>query len=154
MKEFTYQRLMYYFKVLEKTGYYRYKEVEKLLVLLFYHIFLFEDYRGRLSKKDYYILERALNCLYGTCLIPYPDYLKMGKLKLGDITELSERTRHIEESMKGIEDAHNINVAQLKDNTRRIDEHSSNLDEINKTKVIKGKDFIKGIPDLDLDGIV
>jgi hypothetical protein len=58
---------------------------------------VFQDYRALLSKEDYYLIEKALDCLYGsTCLIPYPDYLKMGKLHLGEITELANRVNALE----------------------------------------------------------
>lgn len=43
------------------------------------------------------LIEKALDCLYGsTCLIPYPDYLKMGKLHLGEMTELVQRIENLE----------------------------------------------------------
>lgn len=77
----------------------------------------------------------------------------MGKLKLGDITELSERTKRMEERMEDMQKENELNVAQLADNTRRIDEHGSSITGMSRTKVIKGNTFIKGIPDLDLTGI-
>ena len=37
--------------------------------------------------------------MFGTnCLIPYPDYLKMGKLHLGQMTELAHRVKVIEDT--------------------------------------------------------
>lgn len=70
---------------------------DKLLLLAFYRDFVFHDYRAMLSKSDYCLIERALDCLYGTsCLIPYPDYLKMGKLHLGEITEMAQRIKSLE----------------------------------------------------------
>jgi hypothetical protein len=66
---------------------------------MFYNDFVYTDYRGFLSKDDYRLIERALNCLFGsTCLIPYPDYLKMGKLHLGEITEVAQRVKTLEET--------------------------------------------------------
>ena len=74
-----------------------YKESQKLLVLLFFRDFIYNDYRGLLSKEDYHTIESALDCLWGSsCLIPYPDYLKMGKLRLGDTTEIGYRLKNIE----------------------------------------------------------
>ena len=94
MDEMIYQALGSYYHALELKGYMPQKDVEKLLVLTFYRDFVFNDYRGILSREDYYLIERALNCLYGTtCLIPYPDYLKMGKLHLGEISEMCHRVR-------------------------------------------------------------
>ena len=97
MGEMVYNALCQYFGVLHKTGYYKYADVKKLLVLIFYWNLVYNDYRGLLSKADYSLIEQALNCLYGsTCLIPYPDYLKMGKLHLGEVTEIGQRLRDIE----------------------------------------------------------
>ena len=97
MDEIIYQALGSYYHALELKGYMPQKDVEKLLVLTFYRDFVFNDYRGILSREDYYLIERALNCLYGTtCLIPYPDYLKMGKLHLGEISEMCHRVKTLE----------------------------------------------------------
>ena len=95
--EYVFERLSHYYNVLEKTGYVRDSEARKLLVLSFYKDFVMNDYRGLLSQEDYGILEQALDCLFGSsCLIPYPDYLKMGKLKLGEITEVAQRVKVLE----------------------------------------------------------
>ena len=76
-----------------------YSEMQKLMILGFYKDFVYGDYRGILSKDDYLLIERALDCLYGSsCLIPYPDYLKMGKLHLGQATELANRLKVLEET--------------------------------------------------------
>jgi len=99
MDEFVYNAVTKYFNVLQTLGYYRYRDVEKLLVLLFYHNLINHDYRGLIKREDYRAIESAINCLYGTsCLIPYPDYLKMGKLKLGEMTELARRVRILEDT--------------------------------------------------------
>ena len=111
MEEFVYEALCRYFNTLEKTGYLSNSEVEKLLVLTFLKDFVTTDYRGLITYEDYRVIEQALNCLYGsTCLIPYPDYLKMGKLHLGDMTELACRVRNIEETkvVKVIHDSSTI----------------------------------------------
>ena len=97
--EMIYGALSQYFSLLKKTGYYKYADVQKLLVLIFYRDFVFNDYRGLISREDYLVIERALNCLFGTtCLIPYPDYLKMGKLHLGEITEIGQRLKNLEDT--------------------------------------------------------
>lgn len=99
MDEMLYDSLMRYFHALELKGYMPYKDMMKLLVLGFYRDFVFSDYRGIITRDDYLLIERALDCLYGsTCLIPYPDYLKMGKLHLGEITELSRRVSTLEDT--------------------------------------------------------
>lgn len=98
MDEILYNSLYNYFHALQLKGYMPYKAMMKLLVLGFYRDFVFSDYRGIITRDDYLLIERALDCLYGTtCLIPYPDYLKMGKLHLGEITELSHRVQALED---------------------------------------------------------
>lgn len=99
MDEYLYNSLSHYYKVLGKLGYYKYADVKKLLVLIFYNDFVYNDYRGLITRADYLLIEKALNCLFGTsCLTPYPDYLKMGKLHLGEITEMAQRVKAIEDT--------------------------------------------------------
>lgn len=98
MDSILYDALSSYYNALEKKGYMSYSHAQKLLVLIFYKDFILKDYRGLLSKEDYHLIERALDCLYGTtCLIPYPGYLKMGELNLGGMTELAQRVKKLEE---------------------------------------------------------
>ena len=107
MDELIYNGVGSYYNALEKTGYMSYANMQKLLLLIFYRDFVFHDYRGLLSKEDYHLIERALDCLWGsTCLIPYPDYLKMGKLHLGEMTEMAQRVKTLEntEVVKVIDD--------------------------------------------------
>ena len=99
MDEILYNSLSSYYNVLEKTGYMSYANMQKLLVLIFYRDFVYSDYRGKITKEDYHLIERALDCLWGsTCLIPYPDYLKMGKLHIGEVTELANRVKTLEDT--------------------------------------------------------
>jgi hypothetical protein len=99
MDEILLSTLTDYYKVLQRRGFFSYSETIKILVLCFFRDFVFCDYRGILSKEDYHDIEKALNCLFGSnCLIPYPDYLKMGKLHLGETTELAQRIKTIEDT--------------------------------------------------------
>lgn len=99
MDEILYNAFVTYYDVLSKTGYLAYPTTHKLLVMAFYRDFTMNDYRGTLNKEDYHLIEEALDCIYGTnCLMPYPDYLKMGKLRLGDMTELSQRVQNLEDT--------------------------------------------------------
>lgn len=108
MGEMIYNALCRYFNVLEKTGYMAIDNALKLLVLIFYRDFVYSDYRCTITKDDYRLIERALNCLYGTtCLIPYPDYLKMGKLHLSEVTELACRIKALEDE-KVVKVIHNL----------------------------------------------
>lgn len=98
MDDILYEALTKYYYALEVKGYMSKAHSTKLLVMAFYRDFMFNDYRALLSKRDYCLIERALDCLYGTsCLIPYPDYLKMGKLHLGEITEIAQRVKSLED---------------------------------------------------------
>ena len=114
MGEIVYDALGKYFHALSVKGYMPYSDAQKLLILSFYKDFVFQDYRGLLSKDDYHQIELALDCLYGsTCLIPYPDYLKMGKLYLGQMTEMAQRIKNVE----------NTNVLKVTD----VDEGTSDI---------------------------
>jgi hypothetical protein len=97
MDRIIYDALCEYYNTLGKTGYLPDSHSQKLLVLCFYRDFVYQDYRAQLSRADYHIIERALDCLWGSsCLIPYPDYLKMGKLHIGEMTEMAQRVENLE----------------------------------------------------------
>lgn len=99
MDEIVYEALVKYYHALELKGYMNAGHSFKLLVLSFYKDYINQDYRGLISKEDYRLIERALECIYGTsCLIPYPDYLKMGKLHLGEMSELAQRVTNLEDT--------------------------------------------------------
>lgn len=112
MGDILLEALTKYYHALEVKGYMSKVHSEKLLVTAFYWDFMYNDYRALLSKKDYRLIERALDFIYGTsCLIPYPDYLKMGKLRLGDMTEMAQRVKTLEETevVKVIHDLDSVN---------------------------------------------
>ena len=97
MDNIVYNAITQYYTALSKLGYYKYGDVFSLLVLCFLRDFVYQDYRGIISKSDYNIIDRALSCLFGSnCLIPYPDYLKMGKLHIGEMTEMAQRVKALE----------------------------------------------------------
>jgi len=111
MDEILYEALTKYYHALELKGYMSKSHGIKLLVLCFFRDFVYHDYRGLLSKRDYCLIEKALDCIYGTsCLIPYPDYLKMGKLHLGEMTEMAQRVKTLEDSdvVKVIHDLNSV----------------------------------------------
>lgn len=99
MDEILYNALTKYYHALELKGYMANSHAVKLLILIFFRDFVFHDYRGLITKEDYHLIEKALDCIYGsTCLIPYPDYLKMGKLYLGEMTEMAQRVNTLEDT--------------------------------------------------------
>lgn len=112
MDDILFEALTKYYHALKVKGYMSKAHSEKLLVMTFYRDFMLNDYRALLNKRDYCLIERALDCIYGTsCLIPYPDYLKMGKLHLGEMTEMAQRVKTLEETnvVKVIHDLDGIN---------------------------------------------
>lgn len=99
MDEIVYNALQKYYKSLELKGYMPDSDVMKLLILSFYNDFVYNDYRGYITAEDYHIIEKALNCIFGsTCLIPYPDYMKMAKLYLGQTSEIAQRLKTLEDT--------------------------------------------------------
>lgn len=99
MDEILYNALTKYYHALELKGYMANSHAVKLLILIFFRDFVFHDYRGLITKEDYRLIEKALDCIYGsTCLISYPDYLKMGKLYLGEMTEMAQRVKTLEDT--------------------------------------------------------
>ena len=99
MDEILYNYLTSYYTALSYTGYEKDSTVYKLLILCFYRDFMLKDYRGILTYKDYKTIEEVLDSFYGTnCLMSYPDYLKMGKLHLGEMTEMATRVKKLEDT--------------------------------------------------------
>lgn len=133
MDKVLYDSLCRYFATLAKVGNVSYNSVDKLLVLIFYKHFIYEDYRGNLSKEDYSIIEQALACLFGsTCLIPYPNYLEMGKLHLGDMTEMAHRITNNENHTQEVDTRLKYNETITGDNVRRIVNTETRLDTVEK----------------------
>lgn len=148
MDKVLYDSLCRYFATLAKIGNVSYNSVDKLLVLIFYKHFIYEDYRGNLSKEDYSTIEQALDCLFGsTCLIPYPNYLKMGKLHLGDMTEMAHRITDNESHTQEVDDRLKYNEAVTRDNVRRIVNAETRFDAVEgRTTVIEERlDNFKGV---------
>lgn len=111
MDKILYEALSKYYHILELKGYMSKAHSDKLLILAFFWDFTYNDYQGILSKEDYCLIEKALDCIYGTsCLIPYPSYMKSGKLHLGEVTELAQR-------IKALEDTEVVKVIQDLDST-------------------------------------
>lgn len=64
-----------YFQALSTFGYKGYKEVNKLLVLLFIEDLLRGSFSLYIDEDDYKVITNVLYCLFGsTCLIPYPEF--------------------------------------------------------------------------------
>lgn len=105
MDELVYNALDRYFHALELKGYMPDSDVQKVLLLSFYNDFMSTDYRGYITEEDHNLIWKALDCLFGSsCLIPYPEYKKMGHLELGSISELANRTQKLEDQMVGVQE--------------------------------------------------
>ena len=131
MDNILYESLSNYFHALELKGYMPHSHAQKLLLLIFYRDFTLKDYRGLLSKDDYHLIERALDCLWGSsCLIPYPDYLKMSKLCLGGMTELATRTKAVEDFNANMDERVSADEEVINTSVSRLDAHDLHLSTI------------------------
>jgi len=154
MDEFVYNAIEHYKAVLRATGRCAHGDVEKLLALVFFRRLLNEDYRGYVTAGDYATVGKALECLYGgTCLIPYADYLKMGKLKMGDMAELLSRAAALERDNAELRRRLAVGEALMEDSVRRIDGIRATPDEAASAVVVKNKNYLMAIPDIDVSGI-
>lgn len=63
-----------YYDSLSVLGYRPYSDVQKILVLGFLEEVLTEEMRFLITEEDYRAIDKALNCLYGSCLIPFSAY--------------------------------------------------------------------------------
>ena len=113
MDEIVYDAIERYFNAVSKLGYLPDRDTFKLLVLLFYRDIICEDYIGHITEKDYHLIEKALDCIYGTtCLIPYPEYMQNGKLHLGELSEMAQRIQKLEDTnvLKVIHDPEDLST--------------------------------------------
>lgn len=72
----VYNSVNNYFSVLSHIGYKPYNEVYQLLVFTFIEEMLYGPLSQYLTEEDYNSINNSLYCLYGSCMIPYPDYKK------------------------------------------------------------------------------
>lgn len=70
----VYNSVNSYFSVLTHVGYKAYTEVDKLIIYCFLEELLSGPMAYYVTEEDYNIIMNSIECLYGTCLIPYPDY--------------------------------------------------------------------------------
>lgn len=100
-----------YYKNLEKFGYRKYTDVFKILVLRFYKTFIFENLERAIPEDDYRLIEKALECVFGTsCLIPYQCYVMDKNIVNTQLSQLIKRVEQIEAKVEEIPD--NIVVYQ------------------------------------------
>ena len=61
-----------YFSLLSHTGYKSYNEVNKLLIIIFMVELLCGPMSEFITEEDHRYIYSSMNCLYGSCMIPYP----------------------------------------------------------------------------------
>lgn len=84
LKEDLLRAIQTYYRTLEVFGYFSYREVAKLIVMLFFEEVL-EGKFGLLEEEDYKLIIKAMNCIYGSnCLLPYPEYTRRYKKAIED----------------------------------------------------------------------
>ena len=72
----VYDSVNKYFSSLKHLGYKPYSEVDKLLIFTFIEELLDGPMSLFITEEDYKSITNSLYCLYGSCMIPYPDYKK------------------------------------------------------------------------------
>lgn len=72
----NYNSIEYYFSLLKHTGYIKDSQVMKLLVFSFIVEMLYGDMSYFITEEDYNSITDALYCIYGSCMISFPDYKK------------------------------------------------------------------------------
>lgn len=65
-----------FYKTLSYTGSVPAKTTKQLLLATYLRDFL-EDYQGLINEEDYNAISKVLDCMYGTCYMPYSSYNKM-----------------------------------------------------------------------------
>ena len=96
LSDITYEALSRYFTVLEKTGYVNDVDVNKLLLLQYIQQFLI-DFQGYITKDDYNVIGRIIECLAGTtCLVPYLQYKQQSLPNNNYISEMYVRIAETE----------------------------------------------------------
>jgi hypothetical protein len=75
--EFTnevFDSLERYFSALSHIGYRSYKQVDNMITVLFIEELLDGQLSQFITEDDYRSISNAIECLHGTCMIPYPAY--------------------------------------------------------------------------------
>lgn len=103
----VYDSVNKYFSVLSHTGYKPYNEVEQLLAFIFIEEIIYGPLSWYITEEDYNIINNSLDCLYGSCMIPFPDYKKA---VASIIHKLPEEYRITETGVLRIDDSQNLRV--------------------------------------------
>lgn len=106
----TYEAFTRYFSVLEKTGYIKDSEVNKLLLLSFIQKFL-KEYQYYITEEDYNIISRVISCLSGSsCLIPFKQYKQLS-IPIDEVISTSINVRlSTEEDVRNIQEGNGVRL--------------------------------------------
>lgn len=86
------EALTRYFNILSTLGYKNYKEVDKLIVLLFIEELLTSELSYFINEQDYKTISNIIACLEGSsCMIDIPLYETYDSLIHKDLRELTYR---------------------------------------------------------------
>lgn len=93
----TFQALNRYYTVLEKTGYIKDKDTNKVLLLTFLSEFI-QDYKDYITEEDYNLISRIIQCASrSSCLVPYIQYQEMS-IPIGEyISDIPTRISEVED---------------------------------------------------------
>lgn len=91
----TVNALNRYLDTLYKYGYKNYDSLDSLLVLGLYNKILTEEFNVYVNANDYKEILSALNCLYGSCMIDFPDFMTYDDIYRKTVRE--ERYRKTED---------------------------------------------------------
>lgn len=72
----VYDAINRYFSVLSHIGYQPYNQVDNLLIMSFIEEILNGPLSQFITEEDYISITNSLYCLYGTCMMPFPEYKK------------------------------------------------------------------------------
>ena len=113
----AYNALQDYFKHLSKVGYLRYDNVYKLLVFLYVDEILHSYTTFEMTEEEYNIIMEMMQCLYGICLLPYPEFIENLPYVNTDDSLDADKLRSVEWNV----------VRQTEDNELRIIESDTVL---------------------------
>lgn len=164
MESYLHNSFSTYFKSLKHLGYVKDKDAQALLIYNFLFNLITTNYRFKISKEDYSIIERYLNSLYGrNCIMPYSDYLKMGKLNIGELTEISNRLSVAENNIQDhetaiseVKDKASTNENSIRDLNNSMDytsyilfqEITPKVNSMAEKVVIKNRNIVQEVPDI------
>lgn len=72
--EEAYNAVTNYFSALSHIGYKPDSEVNKLVAFTFMEEMLYGRLSEYMTEEDYNTIRDSMECLYGSCMMPYPDY--------------------------------------------------------------------------------